>query len=327
MKSRHRLLFSFFIFHFSFFTCKAQTDFNFSDEFALDTLATSKIILHSGYFFSSNAATNRIATEYGRNGFITDEMKDGVSKNLKDKNRFGGGYDANLFFVFHPDTLKKNLGVYGGVRIRNHIDSRFSRDLFEVYFRGNKNYAGKTADFSDSEVSSYQYKQFTAGLANAYPLHNGKLFLGLGINITAGRRFTKIESRHSTFYTHPDGEYLDGDFDITYQRDDSAKANLIPTEGKGIALNFFAEYENHSNNKFFIGVENLGNIFWNLQYHYELDPIQGWRPGNECSCGWAGGCRPDEPRQCEAACGSWKAAGDCGIGQSPFTGFSRCADL
>src|SRR4051812_31707185 len=125
---RYHLLFSFFIFHFSFSICEAQTDFNFADEFALDTLATSKIVLHSGYFFSSNAATNRIATEYGRNGFITDEMKDEVSKKLENENRFGGGFDANLFFVFHPDTLRKNFGVFGGVRIRNHIDSRFPKD-------------------------------------------------------------------------------------------------------------------------------------------------------------------------------------------------------
>src|SRR5205823_2745587 len=160
---------------------------------------------------------------------------DEASKNLKSKNRFGGGADANLFFVFHPDTTNQNFSVYTGVRIRNHIDARFPKDLFEVYFRGNKNYAGKTADFSDFELNSYQYKQFTTGMANAYHLHNGKLFVGIGINITGGTRFTKISSPHSTLYTQPEGEYLDGNFDVTYQRNDSAAAKFIPDDGKGIA--------------------------------------------------------------------------------------------
>jgi hypothetical protein len=263
-------LFSFSIFHLSSFLSYGQADFNFADALALDTNSYSKVILHSGYFFSSNAMTNEISSEYARNGFITDEMKDGVSENLEGKNRFGGSYDANLFFVFHPDSVKRHFHAFAGIRVRNHIDSRFPKDLFEVYFRGNKNYAGKTADFSDFELNSYQYKQFTAGIANQYLLHKGKLFIGAGINVTGGRRFTKIKTGHTTLYTYDESQYidsgwmaLDGDFDVTYQRDDSASATLIPTEGKGIAANFFAEYENHSGNKFFISVENFGNIFWN----------------------------------------------------------------
>jgi hypothetical protein len=257
------LLLLIFNFQLSIFNLKAQSDFNLADEFMLDTNASSKLILHSGYFFSSNAMTNEMAGKYAVNSFITDEVKDGVSKNLESKNRFGAGYDANLFFVFHPDSLKKNFSAFVGVRIRNHIDSRFPKDLFEMFFRGNKGFADKTADFSDFELQSYQYKQFSVGLANAYPLHSGKLYLGAGINITGGRRFTRIQSEHSTLYTQPEGEYLDADFDILYQRDDSAAAKLLPTEGKGIAIDFFAEYETHSNNKIFIGVENFGNIFWN----------------------------------------------------------------
>jgi hypothetical protein len=190
-------------------------------------------------------------------------MKDKVSKDLDAMNRFGAGADANLFFVFHPDTMKQNLSVFTGIRTRNHTDSRFSKDLYEIYFRGNKNYADKTADFSDFELNSYQYKQFSVGLANDYRLHSGKIFIGAGINITGGKQFTKIMSPHSTLYTQQEGEYLDGNFDVTYQRDDSATAGFIPTEGQGISLDFFAEYETHSGDKFTASVENLGNIYWN----------------------------------------------------------------
>src|SRR5438045_4106419 len=120
----------------SIFNSFAQTDFNLADEFMLDTNATSKIILHSGYFFSSNVMTNEFAQKYAVNSFLTDEMKDGVTKNLESKNRLGAGYDANLFFVFHPDSVQRNFSAFMGLRIRNHIDSRFSKDLFEMFFRG-----------------------------------------------------------------------------------------------------------------------------------------------------------------------------------------------
>src|SRR5580765_4103301 len=63
----------------------AQADFDLRDELSLDSNSFSKIILHSGYFFSSNAATNQIARTYALNGFITDKMKDDVSKNLDAK--------------------------------------------------------------------------------------------------------------------------------------------------------------------------------------------------------------------------------------------------
>jgi hypothetical protein len=247
----------------SIVTVFAQSEFDFADELALDTASTSKIILHSGYFFSSKAITNRIANEYANHGFITDEMKDEVSENLESKNKFGGEYDYNLMFVFHPDTIKRNFSAFAGIRVRNHVDSEFPGDLFEVYFRGNKNYAGKTADFSDFDLNYIQYKQFTAGIANKYSFKSGQLFVGAGINITGGKSFIKISSGQTKLYTHPEGEYLEGDFDVTYQRDDSASATFIPTEGKGIAGNLFALYENHKSNKFFIGVENFGSLFWN----------------------------------------------------------------
>jgi len=106
--------------------------------------------LSSDFQFASNALTTGLAKTYYLKGFISDDMKDDVSKNLADKNRLGGEFSQAFYYRHKPDTLfgRTDLSWFIGIKNVNEINSTFSRDLFEVYFRGNKNYGGKTAYFS-----------------------------------------------------------------------------------------------------------------------------------------------------------------------------------
>jgi hypothetical protein len=257
---RHLSLFTFLV---SSFVASAQSDFDFVSALNIDTNISSKVILHSRYYYSSNAITNRFAQEYETKGFITDEMKDEVSKKLSDKNLLGAGFEQNLFFVFHPDSSKKNITAFAGISNKFHSDSKFPRDLFELVFRGNKSYAGKTADLSDFEFNSYNYRQFTAGMGKDFVRPHSKIYVGAAVNVVQGVRFNKIKSGHTTLYTQPDGEYLDGDFDVTIQRDDSASAKFLPSDGTGFSGDLFFSFESETGNIFSAAFEDFGNIRWN----------------------------------------------------------------
>ena len=103
--------------------------------------------IDADYSFASTAITNRLGLEYFKKGFISDEMKDDVSANLFRTNRFAAEFNSGITVAQSLDTIFGLLKGSSFIRLstRAHIDSKFEDDLFEIFFRGNKNYAGKTA--------------------------------------------------------------------------------------------------------------------------------------------------------------------------------------
>ena len=95
------------------------------------------------------------------NGFITNEMKDAVSSKLKSKNQFGAGFRYEFSYRHRPDSMFGLENSYYQVGFRDiyHLDSRFNKDVFELYFRGNKNFAGKSADLGNFEFKQLFYQQ------------------------------------------------------------------------------------------------------------------------------------------------------------------------
>src|SRR5687767_12446450 len=76
----------------------AQTDINLGSHFIRDSSENVSINLSSNYFAASKAVTNKMVQDYFYTRFITNETKDGVSKNLKDRNYLNTEYSAELSF-------------------------------------------------------------------------------------------------------------------------------------------------------------------------------------------------------------------------------------
>ena len=119
--------------------------------------------IDADYSFSSDAITNRLAKEYFRNGFISNSMKDDVSKNLFSSNKFAGEFNSSITIGQNLDTIFGLLKGSSFIRLSNRsfVHSNFSEDLFELYFRGNKNYADKIADLGPFLLKSFTYQQFS----------------------------------------------------------------------------------------------------------------------------------------------------------------------
>ena len=113
------------------------------------------------YYFASNAITNRFVSDFLRNSFIDNAKKDNISTKLTPLNKLGIESNTDIKYTHRNDTVFGLPKSFFSVSLTNryHINSRFRKDVFELYFRGNKEYAGKKADLNDFIYNQVFYQQ------------------------------------------------------------------------------------------------------------------------------------------------------------------------
>ncbi|CAN5681476.1 hypothetical protein BH11BAC1_BH11BAC1_23310 [soil metagenome] len=228
-----------------------------------DTSQSFLINLRGNYFFASDAITNEFASAYYRGRFLTDDLKNSVTNNLDAQNSLAGEINWDVALTFHPDTNNRKVEAYLAYRNRAHVDSRFSKDFFQLFFHGNKMYAGKTADLVDFFFQQYSYRQIAFGISNQFDIsEKSKLTVGADIAINQGIKFLKVNGKAATLYTDPDGEFIDADLHATIFTDDSAGQHPSKLDGTGYSGDFYLEYETEKSLLAF-SVENFGSIHWN----------------------------------------------------------------
>jgi len=227
----------------------------------------NSIYVNSDFYYASNSITNKFLKTYYLNGFISNELKDDVSENLRDRNRLGADFTTEIYFSHKPDSMfgLTNIGWFVGVKNINHLNAGFTRDLFEVYFRGNKNYEGKTADFSDLNYMSLKYQQLQFGLSKktrkdsvTYEAH-----AALGFNM--GQQLLRINAPVADLYTAYIGEYLDVNVSGEIHNSDSLHKKLGSYNGFGFSTDLFFSAAIKNKHFYSISVSNLGFIRWNNQ--------------------------------------------------------------
>jgi hypothetical protein len=237
-------------------------DLNLHSHFITDTSQSLQIALSANYFAASNAITNKLAQDYFLARFIDDNTKDGVSKNLKDKNYLNIEAAGELSFTFRPDSVHHGLQAFVALRQRNNFNIDFPKDAFELFFRGNKNYAGQTADISNANVQFLNYWQLAFGLGNEYKLEKGKLYVAADVGINSGIKFLTVKSNTATIYTEPTGEFINANLNAEIQTNDSSSSNTLSNNGVGFSGDFYSEYVT-DNYIVRFSAENIGFIEWN----------------------------------------------------------------
>lgn len=253
---------------FFFFTCCCTTALHADDPApSKESGFKNRVELNSSYFFASDAITNRFAKDYYLGHFIDTKTKDGVSGYLSGLSRLGAGSDISLSYERKPEKLfgLNDAFWYLDINSRNEIISTFRKDLFELYFRGNKMFAGKTADLSDFRFENSVYQQVVLGIGKSTACSKGELTWSAGLAFNKGQRYLSIEAPGASLYTAPDGYFLDVELELEIRQSDSARKSLSAVNGLGSSLMAAVEYKDERDNIFKFELENAGFITWNKE--------------------------------------------------------------
>jgi hypothetical protein len=243
-----------------------------------DSTAAWEIGAFADYSACSNALTNPFINAFYTGAYITNGQKDQVAKRLSATNHLGFDINEGFFYQQHPDTFLSFKGVswFVAVKNRSHVNSGFSKDLFNLAFYGNTGYKGQTLDAGNFNLNTIQYQQMQAGFTYNWFIQDWQrsLLFGASLSVYNGQAFENLQVPSAKIYTSATGDYLD--LSVAYKRmlSDQQHSNPGSSNGIGAGLDLFILYpivldaRHRQIGNLRIELSDLGFIRWNSKTSY-----------------------------------------------------------
>jgi hypothetical protein len=217
------------------------------------------------YGLAGTAATNAMFYSYGFGGFIDEEMKEKAAKRLSHLNLLGQNTQALFRYQQQGRTIlgMENAGWQMELAWKNYMEFEFTEDVFNLVFYGNKDYAGKTADLSNSELRTLNYYQIKGGMNFFSRLEKHYFAFNLALNL--GNKFQEGRMNNSHFFTSLTGDSLSLDGNTNYRFIQSQADNPFDIFGFGAGLDLYYKYSRENKYNIEASIEGLGFIRWNKQ--------------------------------------------------------------
>ncbi|TAL60267.1 MAG: hypothetical protein EPN85_07590 [Bacteroidetes bacterium] len=225
-----------------------------------------------GYLNSTTIQNDFVRTfYYGK--FIDENLKFTATRKMEESNLLGGMTRAG--FSYTCQSLEGNNAPIFTFSFldRTHIDIKFSDDLFNIIFYGNKKFAGQTAKMGDFSLDLLRYQQFRFGWSRKGDASHGAY--GFAFSLLSGEQNTSVKMPVADLFTADDGTFLDFDVTMDVHQTDTAHKGYFAQNGMGISTDFFYEMPYicwGKPGKIRFDIKDLGFIRWNsASMHYSAD--------------------------------------------------------
>lgn len=241
--------------------------------YAQGSVASSKSTLpgfaaiNGEYSLMSSGITNRFFLDFINGSYIDNAQKQYIYGRLSDANRFG--YQLNLS-VSGAATVNRSTRIIAAVSASQHNSAVFSKDMFYLFFRGNKPFAGKTADLDPFKFTSFSYQTFSVAINKSNA--DNRINFWAGLSMIRGGSFRQAEAENLKLFTEQYGAYIEAEADIK-ARVSAGKPGLIANKN-GIGASFFGGFD-YRIGKSIIGfaVSDLGFIQWDKMKTYKANGL------------------------------------------------------
>ncbi len=280
-----RISFSLLILFFSF-NANAQWlhNLNFINH---DKDSVAAVRFDFDYEVSSDAITNQFINTYINAKFINVDLKDKVSDKLKATNHIGSSLNTGISYRSKASHNKCNSQQVlfqwtAGFRHRVLFNASFSKDLFRLYFYGNKVYENQTANINDFHYSFSEFQQLQLGSIITIIRPHATWTSMVNLSYLNGQDYLSIETTRGKLFTATDAEYVDLDLALTAREADSASRKFGATNGAGVSLDCGFRLDKKKW-KLSLQLNDLGFISWNKRsskaevdtnYHFEGVEVQ-----------------------------------------------------
>jgi len=225
------------------------------------------------YYLGSNSINNHFVSDVYNSRFLDEYNKN--SNYLKGKNILGSDLFIGAYVAVMPDSMlgSTNLGYRIGFGTRQFRSVRFSDDLYNLVFFGNKDYAGKTVNFDNTKFNLINFQELQFGFFKDY--HDNEINIRgyFGINVLNGQQLQKLNVTKGSLYTADDGEFLDLDTKFKYYSSDMSHKKFGDINGMGLSCDAYLRIEDiKSKITFTFSSQDLGYIVWTKKsYEASID--------------------------------------------------------
>jgi len=221
--------------------------------------------INASYEFSSNSITTKFLNTYLYRTHIDSINKQWMFACLSPNNTLGCDLQGGISYVVFPDTFmgKSNMGLFVKYNKYYHVDMSFTSDLCKLFFDGNDQFAGKTADLSQSSLNVINYEQIQFGILEKFGDGKLKHTFGIGISLNNGYNNSIINIKNGSLYTDPNAEYINFSANYDVFRSDTSNSSSA-FKGIGTSINFYYSFQTANKNTFEFEFTNLGFINWGM---------------------------------------------------------------
>jgi len=115
------------------------------------------------------------------------------------------------------------------------MDAAYGKDAFDFIFKGNKVFAGKTADLGGLNYRRFAYNELVFG-NHRIKIKNGNRLMEYGtISVLIPSSASNLRLNKGEVFTEENGEYIDANY--SYQSNTIGSQNPFSPRGIGLALN------------------------------------------------------------------------------------------
>jgi len=258
---------------FFFFSVGAGTSFAQDSSGHIKPVQSIELIA-DGYI-TSNTITNNFIRSLYAGDFIDNALKEGVSGKISSANRLGASSKLGIRYTFQSMEGENQPVFSFSFFDRTNIDLKFSEDLFNTVFYGNKMYAGTTASLGNFKLNFLRYQQLRFGWDWKGDFFHGSY--GVAFSLLSGEQNTNVNALFADMYTAVDGTFIDLYLKMKMQQTDTAKASFFAQNGMGLSTDLYYElpYIAWKNpGKITFEVRDLGFIRWkNNSLHHSTDSV------------------------------------------------------
>lgn len=190
---------------------------------------------------------NHVKSYPGKRVRYEDEMKAGVAY----QHRFS----------------ESGVHIFAAYQWRSVRYANVTKDALNIAMFGNAMYEDKTADLSKISFESIMYNQFSLGAGKSFK----DWYIAANLSFLQGFNNQQLSNRKGYLYTAPYGEYIDAQYDFTYNQSHNGASPFFAPRGLGFSADVHFHYV------LSVGVlqfdaQDLGFIHWGQQpFNYAND--------------------------------------------------------
>ncbi|MCB2221735.1 MAG: hypothetical protein KQI35_15170 [Bacteroidetes bacterium] len=212
---------------------------------------------------NSNHFNNELFSAINKSEYLTDDLKDRQISSLDGQTLTGRIRQSGVEAWFSSIKKPGKLYFYAGLDFQQVLDSQIDPDLIGLLLKGNKPYAGQTLSVPDSEYLNIYFNRIKGGLGMFFGSSDIKHSFRGVLAFSSGQNYDWVKVTNSSFYTHPEGDYLDAVIIAETKSSDSTWGKVYDINGVGISADLHYAIEKEKDFYAGIGLQNLGFINWN----------------------------------------------------------------
>ena len=228
--------------------------------------ANNRILVEGSFNSNSVGVPANLAYNLLFNYPITSKLVDRTDKHLGNELKFEENLSTGLTYEHY--FKKADLTLIVGYNYRQMLNLIAPKQAFETAFYGNAHFEGDTANLSNIHFDYYNYNQLSIGILKKIDYGSYQMEVGLTGSFLQVINNIDISTGNTTIYTAPYGEYVDINYNLTYNQASTAAPAFTSLNGIGASGDFHLAFAKKDKWKISLDIKDLGIMAF---HKYELN--------------------------------------------------------